>query len=366
MAARDLRYAWFDEILTANGYSFLATAHHLDDQAETFFINLLRGTGISGMHGILPKQGKIIRPLMFTTREKIMEYALDHNLAWRDDRSNKSRKYLRNKLRLDVLTELFKINPQFSHKLNETISHLRDVESIYNNHIAGITADLVQHTSEGVLISIDWIYEYEPHDTYLFELLKPYGFTFPVVKEIVHSLDTFSGKIFYSHSHRLLRDRENFIIQPLAELKAEPAKSETYTFEKGISQLEYPIHLGAYETDQIDDLPMGKASIAFLDMEKLVFPLQLRRWAKGDWFIPLGLKGKKKLSDFFVDQKFSLSDKEKTWLLLSGNDIVWVIGKRIDNRFRISPKTKKAFVVSCTDTSKDSEPSSSGCCLLFG
>ena len=200
MAARDLRYEWFNEVLTQNGYNYIATAHHLDDQAETFFINILRGAGISGMHGILPKQGKIIRPLMFTTRERISSFALDLQLAWREDRSNKSRKYLRNKLRLDVLSELYKINPQFSHKLNDSINHLRDVESIYNSHIAGITADLVQNTPAGILISIDWIYEYEPHDTYLFELLKPYGFTFAVVKEIVHSLDTFSGKIFYSQT----------------------------------------------------------------------------------------------------------------------------------------------------------------------
>ncbi len=198
----------------------------------TFFINLLRGTAISGMHGILPKQGKIIRPLMFITREKIMSYALGLNLIWRDDKSNKSRKYLRNKLRLDVLSELYKINPQFSYKLNESINHLRDVESIFNNHIAGITADLVQHTSEGVLISIDWVYEYEPHDTYLYELLKPYGFSYPVVKEIVRSLDTFSGKVFYSPTHRLLRDRENFIIQPITEITTDSYAGEVFFLGK--------------------------------------------------------------------------------------------------------------------------------------
>ncbi|MFZ4548687.1 MAG: tRNA lysidine(34) synthetase TilS [Bacteroidales bacterium] len=365
MAARDLRYEWFNIILSENGYSYIATAHHLDDQAETFFINILRGAGISGMHGILPKQGKVIRPLMFTTRERISSYALGLGLAWREDRSNKSRKYLRNKLRLDVLTELYKINPQFSHKLNESISHLRDVESIYNSHIAGITADLVQHTAEGILISIDWVYEYEPHDTYLYELLKPYGFTFAVVKEIVHSLDTFSGKIFYSPTHRLLRDRENFIIQPLADLKAESSFPEIYTINRETSHIENPIPLEMYETLEMDGLPMGKACIACIDADKLVFPLQLRKWEKGDWFMPLGLKGKKKLSDFFVDQKLSLAEKEKIWLLVSGNDIVWVIGKRIDNRFRITPKTKKAFVISTTDETKESESMSSGCSLFF-
>jgi len=366
MAARDLRYAWFDEILSEHNYNYVATAHHLDDQAETFFINLLRGTGISGMHGILPKQGKIIRPLMFTTREKIMSFALNNKLKWREDRSNKSRKYLRNKLRLDVLSELYKINPLFSHKLNESIIHLRDVESIYNNHIAGVTADLVQHKPEGVLISIDWIYEYEPHDTYLFELLKPFGFSYPVVKEIVRSLDTFSGKVFYSPTHRLLRDRENFIIQPLSDISAGAFPEETFEVQRIESHIEFPVCLCMHETDNISDLPMGKATIACLDADKLQFPLKLRKWEKGDWFIPLGLKGKKKLSDFFINQKLSLADKEKTWLLLSGNDIVWVIGKRIDNRFRITPQTKNAYVVSCVDESGETETASCGCSLLFG
>ncbi len=366
MAARELRYTWFDRLVTENNYAYVATAHHLDDQAETFFINLIRGTGISGMHGILPKQGKIIRPLMFTTREKINLFANELKLDWREDRSNKSRKYLRNKLRLDVLTELYKINPLFSYKLNESISHLRDVETIYNSHIAGVTADLVQETPKGIMISIDWIYEYEPHNTYLFELLKPYGFSYPVVKEIVRSLDTFSGKVFYSPTHRLLRDRENFIIQPLADLSSEVFENEVFTIDRNNVNIETPVCLCTHETENISELPMGKASIACLDLDKLQFPLTLRKWHKGDWFMPLGLKGKMKLSDFFINQKLSLADKEKTWLLLSGEDIVWVIGKRIDNRFRISPKTKKAFVITSIDESPEAETASCGCCLLFG
>ena len=366
MAARDLRYAWFDEIVTENNYNFIATAHHLDDQAETFFINLLRGTGISGMHGILPKQGKLIRPMMFTTREKIMALAHDLNLAWREDRSNKSRKYLRNKLRLDVLSELYKINPLFSYKLNESISHLRDVETIYNYHIAGVTADLVQQTPNGITISIDWIYEYQPHNTYLFELLKPYDFSYPVVKEIARSIETFSGKVFYSPTHRLLRDREHFIIQPLSDLSPDTIDSEVYTIERNTTNIEFPVCLCTHETDNISELPMGKASIACLDLDKLHFPLKLRKWEKGDWFMPLGLKGKMKLSDFFINQKVSLADKEKIWLLLSGEDIVWVIGKRIDNRFRITPKTKKSFVITSVDESGETETASCGCSLLFG
>jgi len=347
MAARDLRYAWFEEIRNSEGYDWIATAHHLDDQAETFFINLLRGTGISGIHGILPKQGKIIRPMMFTTRDRVLEYAQKNKLEWREDSSNNSTKYLRNKLRHDVLPEFYKINPQFSYKLNESIGHIRQVEEIFNSHIAGITSDMVQPSPEGTLISIDWVYEYKPHDTYLLELLKPFGFTFPVVKEIVKSLDTFSGKVFYSPTHRLLRDRENFIIQPLSELESKDQQNEGFFIPQGMTAMETPFCMTAYQTEDLTSLPIGIESVACLDLDKLVFPLRLRKWEKGDWFIPLGLKGKKKLSDFFVNQKLSLAEKERTWILTSGSDIVWVVGKRIDDRFRISSSTQRAYVLNC-------------------
>lgn len=365
MAARDLRYAWFNELLQEFNYKYVATAHHLDDQAETFFMNLLRGTGISGMHGILPKQGNVIRPLMFATRKRILAYAGETKLTWREDQSNKDRKYLRNKIRHDILSELNKINPLFSYKLNESISHLRDVETIFNNHIVGLHSDLVQQTPDGITISIDWVYEYEPHSTYLFELLKPYNFTYPVVNEIVKSLDTFSGKIFYSRTHRILRDRENFIIQPLSEIPQESEADEVVFIEEDFYSLQHPVCLCMNQTENLDDLPYGKMTIACLDFDKLVFPLKLRKWEKGDWFVPFGLKGRKKLSDFFIDQKVSVADKEKAWLLLSGDDIVWVIGKRIDNRFRITSKTKKAYVVTCVDKSGETETASCGCSLLF-
>ena len=182
----------------------------------------------------------------------------------------------------------------------------------------------------------------------------------------MRSLDTFSGKVFYSPTHRLLRDRENFIIQPLADINAGSFPDETFLVQRIESHIEYPVCLCMHETDNIGELPMGKATIACLDADKLQFPLKLRKWEKGDWFIPLGLKGKKKLSDFFINQKLSLADKEKTWLLLSGDDIVWVIGKRIDNRFRITPQTKNAYVVSCIDESGETETASCGCSLLFG
>jgi tRNA(Ile)-lysidine synthase len=229
----------------------------------------------------------------------------------------------------------------------------------------GVAADLIQHTPEGDLISIDWVYEYTPHDTYLFELLKPYGFTFAVVREIVKSLDTFSGKVFYSQTHRLLRDRENFIIQPLSDLSEKPTPSEDFLIHKHDINLQYPVCLCLNQTTDLKELPFGKQNIACLDFDKLHFPLHIRRWQQGDWFVPLGIKGRKKLSDFFVDQKLSLAEKEKIWLLLSGDEIVWVIGHRIDNRYRITSKTTKAMVISGIDETGESETMACGCSLLF-
>lgn len=364
MAARDLRYSWFDELLSQQGFAFVATAHHLDDQAETFFINLLRGTGISGLHGILPKQGRVIRPLMFATRQQILEFAMAEKLAWKEDSSNKSRKYLRNKLRLDVLPELTKIDRQFSRKLDATISHLRDVETIFDKHVAGVAEDMVQHTDQGDFISIDWVYEYEPHDTWLFELLKPYGFAFPVVKEIVRSLDSISGKTFYSPTHRLLRDRENLIIQTRAKVDSENEDIDKQLIAQGTTHFSGALELVFSETKDVKNLLNGDNETACLDFDKLTFPLVLRKWEKGDWFIPFGNKGRKKLSDFFIDHKLSLADKEKTWIIVSGEDIAWIVGLRMDNRFRITPQTRKVLQVTHLVENKP-EPSSGGHCCLF-
>lgn len=359
MAARELRYTWFDELLDIHGYAYVATAHHLDDQAETFFINLIRGTGISGLHGILPKQGRVVRPMLFTTRDRILKCAVKEKLQWREDRSNSSRKYLRNKLRLDVLPEIIKIKQNFSFALNDTIKRLREAEQIYNSHLAEVSADLIQHTPEGDLISIDWLYEYVPHHTYLFELLKPYNFAFPVVEQIVHSLDTFSGKVFYSPTHRLLRDRENFIIQPLAELLKTEVAEGPFVIDRNVTNVDLPVKLILNETSDIAGLTLGRSDVACFDAQKLTFPLTLRRWQKGDWFIPFGNKGKKKLSDFFIDQKLSLAEKNQVWLLTSGNDIVWVVGRRIDNRFCITPKTQQALVICLKANNTQPEQ---GCC----
>ncbi len=344
MAARDLRYAWFEELMDQHGYKYVANAHHLDDQAETFFINLLRGTGLSGLHGILPKQGRIIRPLLFATREEIAEFAFVEGLSWREDSSNKSKKYLRNRLRHEIMPLLKDIDPSFSKSLNNTIRIIRETETIYRQKIDEGKADLIETNKNDVRILISWLEEFSPMETWLYELLRPYDFSFAVVEEIVNSLGSISGKIFFSSTHRLIRDRDYLIIESFSQLdqkSTEPIVAFDPLLQK---QPQLPIPL-SFSIERAKDfvIPEGQ-EIACLDYDKLQYPLTLRRWRKGDFFFPFGSSGKKKMSDFFVDRKISIDEKESILLLTSGDDIIWVTGMRMDNRFRITDATKKILV----------------------
>jgi tRNA(Ile)-lysidine synthase len=343
MAARELRYKWFDELAEANDYPHIATAHQLDDQVETFFINLLRGTGISGLHGIQIRNGKIIRPLLFATRDEINKYAGQQNLEWREDNSNSNRNYLRNRIRLDVLPTLKEISPGFMKKMGQTFHHIRETEIIFRQKIEEGRVDLVEPTPTGAKILISWLDEFDATSTWLYELLKPYDFTFPVVEEIVESLSATPGKFFYSPTHRLIRDRDYLYIEKIGtRVDNAPA---IYYYEERTSDRTGPAPFTAKVVEGAGIEISKDPSCATLDYDKLTFPLILRHWRHGDWFIPFGMKGAKKLSDFFIDQKVSIPDKENKWILASGEDIVWVVGMRIDNRFRISSKTKKALVI---------------------
>ncbi|MBK7213425.1 MAG: tRNA lysidine(34) synthetase TilS [Bacteroidales bacterium] len=344
MAARNLRYTWFEELMDEFDYQYVANAHHLDDQAETFFINLIRGTGLSGLHGILPKQGRVIRPLLFATRKEILEYAFVEGLQWREDSSNKSKKYLRNKLRLELMPVLHGIDPSFSRNLNNTIRILRETETIYRQKIDEGKADLLETNSNDVRILISWLEEFYPMETWLFELLRPYGFTFSVVEEIVSSLSAISGKIFFSPTHRLIRDREYLIIESFVQLD-EKSDEPILAFDPLLEQqpqLPVPVSFKV-ERYQGFNIPDGP-SIACFDYDKLTYPLYMRHWKKGDHFFPFGSKGKKKLSDFFVDNKLSIDEKERLYLLISGDDIIWITGMRSDNRYRLTDTTKKVLV----------------------
>jgi tRNA(Ile)-lysidine synthase len=338
VAARDLRYAWFDELLLKHGYDCVATAHHLDDQVETFLINLARGTGIAGMHGIPVKQGKVIRPLLFAGRKEIEAYAVENKLQFVEDSSNSSDKYTRNRIRHKIVPQLEKINPSFRKALTETIGRIRDAETVYKNAIEEKRYSIFEVKGEVISISIKEFFSLEPLAAWAYELLSPYGFNLSNVKDIISLEEAIPGKEVVSATHRLVRDRDHLIIVPL---------------EKGIEQKVYTIGAGDIEagitapvslTFGILDAKPEKFEdpgfSAYFDFELLTLPLIIRKWKKGDFFYPLGMSKPKKLSDFFIDEKFSRIDKENQWLLCSGNDIVWIIGKRIDDRFKINEKTK--------------------------
>ncbi len=348
MAARFLRYKWFYKLLDDENYKYIATGHHLDDQIETLFINFLRGTGIKGLHGILPKQHHILHPLLFTYRKDIEKFLLENNLSYRIDRTNKSLNIIRNKFRHSILPLLKEINPNYKNIITKNIERLREAELIYKTQINNKKNKVIQERDNKTFISIEQLKNLHPIRTYLFEFLAPYDFNFSVVENIIDSLNNISGKQFFSHSHRLIKDRNNLIITKRAETQ-HPNKMEVnvrdYFINENDSLIKEPVKLEIRKiTNENYKIPKDK-NTSSLDIDKLKFPLILRKWQKGDFFYPFGMYKKKKLSDYFIDQKFSLIDKENTWLLCSKNIIVWIVGQRPDNRFRITKYTKIVYQV---------------------
>lgn len=342
MAARELRYQFFEEIRQEHNYEFIATAHHIDDQVETLFINLLRGTGISGLRGILPKQNVLIRPLLFAKREEIEKYRVKKNLTYREDSSNASDNYLRNKIRHKLMPVLEDLDANYLDLLNANMKRFGESEQIYKQHIELVRGELQSEKSGRIYISIDKLKAYSPIVTYLFELLKPFGFLFSQSEDIVQTLDHESGKHFFSETHELLKDRRYLIIRDRQAAQMKP-KLE---ISESIESIESPISLRFKKLSLMDYFVMPTHNnIGALDYAKLKFPLTIRKWEEGDVFCPLGSKFKKKLSNFFIDRKFNLFEKEDAFLLCSGDDIVWIIGHQLDDRYKITDKTKEIYWV---------------------
>ncbi|HZX61961.1 MAG TPA: tRNA lysidine(34) synthetase TilS [Bacteroidales bacterium] len=346
MAARELRYQWFEELRLKEKYHSIATAHHLDDQVETFFINLLRSTGIAGFHGILPRQGNLTRPLLFSYRDDIEAFARKYKLVFREDSSNLETKYLRNKIRHEVIPIFRELNPAFPHILTETILRMRETEVIFRNSIEEARKKIIRNDKNGTHIRIENLKKLTPVDIYAFELLSPYGFNETVIRDILHSPDDSSGKIFYSSTHRLIKNREELILNPLPDKKETWSKNAEISIPENKKEIRKPIHLSFTKTATIKRFVIDPSKeVANLDLRKIVFPLILRRWKKGDSFYPFGMNKKKKLSDYFIDSKLSIPEKENTWLLCSGTHILWIVGYRIDHRFRVTSQTKEVFQV---------------------
>jgi len=345
MAARELRYQWFELIRKQEGYQYIATAHHLDDQIETFFLNLMRSTGIAGFHGIAIKQGNIIRPLMFAYRKDIKEYIRKHKIHYREDSSNKETKYLRNAIRKKLIPVLNKIHPGFDKIINETIERIGETEKIYREVIESQKKRIMKMENDRIILPIAEILKLDPLPSYLYEFLAPYGFNLTVVKEIIRVLDKFPGKSFSSSSYKLIKDRKNLLIEPLP-LSDKESNEKEIRIQGTVSSIPKPIHLVFRELSKDDKFRIDPSSnAANLDAHKINYPLVLRKWQHGDFFYPFGRNQKKKVSDFFIDEKIPIPDKEKTWLLCSGGKIVWIVGHRIDNRFRITQKTRKVLLI---------------------
>ena len=343
MAARDLRYEWFEEIRKNHHYDWIAVAHHRDDQIETFFLNLARGTGLSGLTGMKAINGKIARPLLFATRQEIERYAYEKQLDYREDSSNMQTDFLRNKIRHLVLPMMEELNPSFRDGLQETIAHLRDSYAIYNEAIERAYERVVRKRPASEMeLSIAELKLLNPLSTYLYEFLKPFHFNGEVVDEMVKVLDGQPGKQFFSTTHRAVLDREVILIQKQADLSA-----KRYYLDETCDSLKVPVKLTLTTKQRTASFKWNTSpKTAMIDRDKLQFPLILRKWQKGDYFQPLGMQGMKKLSDFFVDEKFSLPDKENVWLLTNGEEIVWIIGIRLDDRYKITPNTINVLVLS--------------------
>lgn len=344
MAARDLRYDWFDKIRQEHAFNYVATAHHLDDQAETFLINLIRGTGIAGLHGIPVKNNTVIRPLMFAFRKDIEQYAIEHQINYRVDRSNNEMKYLRNKLRHEVIPLLSNINPGFTLGLTETIRRISEFEQIGQRALENWCNDAMIINGKDNFVNIGHLLSVTPPEPYAWHLLSPFGFNETQVANLLGCLENENSKTFHSATHRLVKNRLHLIISPI-EPKAgnKPAKIGIFAHKKKISK---PLALTFERINNPKDYEIpATGNTASLDFDKLQFPLTIRRWQHGDAFFPLGMKKKKKLSDFFIDQKLSLKEKEQTWLLCSGTDIVWIIRQRIDHRFRVTSSTKQILSI---------------------
>ncbi len=345
--ARHLRYQWFEELRLQNGFDYILTAHHSDDHVETVLMNFFRGTGIRGLHGILPKKNKIIRPLLFTDKATLLNFAAANKLEFVVDYTNAENEYTRNYFRNELIPSLQKVFPSVVNNMIDNIEKFKDVEILYDQAIEKQLHNLIEKKGNEIHIPLLKLLKTVPLQTVLYELLKPFGFNTNQAQEVIHLLSSESGKLVHSNSHRVFSNRKWLIIAPL---KTESAQH--ILIDQPNQSIDF--ELGQFKLEHLPIQPIEKlATVVQLDAEKIKFPLLLRPWKKGDYFYPLGLKkegsgkaGKKKISRFLMDQKLSISEKEKVWVLESNKKICWVVGLRIDERVKITHQTKS--IIKCT------------------
>jgi tRNA(Ile)-lysidine synthase len=341
MAARDLRYAWFGDLLDAHGYSSLATAHNLNDSVESFFLNLSRGTGIRGLTGIPVRNRRVIRPLRFAGRKEIEAYALAKGIQFREDASNRETKYQRNKIRHDVIPHMETLQPDFVQIMAGNMKRLEETLSLAEGAVEATKAKLFRKDGEVIRISVEALSALSPQATWIYELFSPYGFSRQQCEGILGIMDARPGKRSLSSSHQLYKDREELIL-----VRNNPGGFARYYLDspEKFSSLPFAMDVEVLDREQLGEIPR-EASMACLDYHEIEFPLTIRHWHPGDYFYPLGMNQMKKLSDFFVDEKVPVPEKESTWILASGRKIVWIMGRRIDHRFRITEATRRVLLL---------------------
>ena len=337
LAARKLRYIWFHQLLQEHHLDYLLTAHHLDDSLETFLINFTRGTGTEGLTGIPQQNNKVVRPLLSFTRSEIERYAKDNNIQWREDSSNASDKYMRNKLRHDVVPVLKTLNPSFMESFAQTLEHLQQAQSLVEDASVLVYQQVVREEEGKKHIDIAALKRLPNYKAYLYQWLRPLGFT--AWGDIYALADAQSGKQVYAANYRLLKNREVLLLEPLKE-----EDRQVYEIQEGQQQVNKPLRLTFTFVDKV--FKTSAPDSIYVDAQKLKFPLFVRKWQEGDYFYPLGMNGqKKKVSKYFKDEKMSLSEKEDMWLLCSEDRIVWVINKRADERFKTTTATTQLLKI---------------------
>lgn len=358
VAARELRYGWFKELIATDRSQlpthrsqlptdhsqlhYLLTAHHANDNIETMLMNLFKGTGISGLHGILPVQDKIVRPLLFAKKEELLRYAQEKNLAFVEDSSNASDKYTRNFLRHHLLDLLKQVYPNVEDNLLKNIERFAEAEVLYKQAIDQHKKKLLEYKGNEVHIPVLKLKKSSPLSSIVFEIIKEYGFTANQTSEVIDLFESVTGKYIQSSTHRIIKNRNWLIIA-----SQQATEAANILIEKGEKKVIFSggeLRIEVIKNPSFD-IPSA-ASIAAVDYDEIEFPLLLRKWKQGDYFYPLGMKKKKKLSRFFIDQKLSKTDKEKVWVIEMNKKIVWIIGYRIDDRFKIKPSTKKILKIS--------------------
>lgn len=341
MAARNLRYAWFEEIMNKKGFHSTALAHNLNDNIETMLVNLTRGTGITGLTGMKPSSGKIIRPLLFATRNEIEKYRNKNRIEYREDSSNIETKYTRNKIRHNVIPVLKEINPSVETTLNDTATRLSGINDIVSFFINDIRRNIIYEKDNNLIIDIKLLEPYLSNKTLIYELLKPFGITDTTLKDLYNIIHGNTGSRIYTVSHMILKNRGELIFSRLVDEKNESIEIKNIV---ELRNLPFVISADLIKISSGFSIPVDQ-EIACLDSSTVSFPLIIRKWKPGDYFYPLGMTKKKKLSDYFIDSKYSVIGKDRKLIMESAGQIVWVIGDRIDNRFRIMKHTGEVLLI---------------------